>query len=55
MPPAFTYRENMLVVLQLNVVTKDRRAGIQVGEMVRVTTSGVERLHRPPLEFIRCG
>lgn len=55
MAPAFTYRKNMLVVLQPNVVTEDRRAGVQVGEMVRVTTSGVERLHRLPLEFIRCG
>lgn len=54
-PPEFTYRENMLVVLQPNIVTPDHSAGVQVGEMVRVTGSGVERLHRVPLEFIRCG
>jgi Xaa-Pro dipeptidase len=54
-PPDFTYRENMLVVLQPNVVSQDMRMGVQVGEMVRVTKAGVERLHRAPLEFLRCG
>jgi len=51
----FTYRANMLVVIQPNVVTEDLRMGVQVGEMVRITGSGVERLHRGPLEFARCG
>jgi Xaa-Pro aminopeptidase len=50
----FTYAENMLVVIQPNIVTKDLRMGIQVGEMVRVTKSGIERLHRAPLEFAVC-
>ena len=50
-PPDFTYRENMLVVIQPNIVTPDLRMGIQVGEMVRVTKTGAERLHRVPLEF----
>ena len=54
-PPAFTYRENMLVVLQPNVVSEDRSRGVQVGEMIRVTKTGVERLHRVPLEFLSCG
>jgi Xaa-Pro dipeptidase len=54
-PPDFTYRENMLVVLQPNVVSQDLRMGVQVGEMVRITRTGIERLHRAPLEFIRCG
>ena len=53
--PSFTYRKNMLVVVQPNVVSVDQRMGVQVGEMVRVTETGVERLHRAPLEFIRCG
>ena len=53
--PSFTYRENMLVVVQPNVVSEDLRMGVQVGELVRVTKTGVERLHRAPLEFIRCG
>jgi Xaa-Pro aminopeptidase len=54
-PVTFTYRENMLVVIQPNVVSEDQRMGVQVGELVRVTKTGVERLHRAPLEFIRCG
>ena len=54
-PPSVTYRENMLVVVQPNVVTEDLRMGVQVGEMVRVTKTGAERLHRAPLGFLRCG
>jgi Xaa-Pro aminopeptidase len=53
--PSFTYRENMLVVVQPNVVSEDQRMGVQVGELVRITKTGVARLHRAPLEFIRCG
>ena len=51
--PAFTYRENMLIVIQPNIVTPDLRMGIQVGEMVRVTKTGAERLHRVPLGLIQ--
>lgn len=54
-PPTITYRQDMLVVVQPNVVIEDQRMGVQVGEMVRITKDGVERLHRVPLEFIRCG
>ena len=50
--PSFAFRENMLVVIQPNIVTPDLRMGIQVGEMVRVTKAGAERLHHVPLEFI---
>jgi Xaa-Pro aminopeptidase len=53
--PAFVYRENMLVVLQPNVVSEDLQMGVQVGEMVLVTRTGIDRLHRVPLEFLRCG
>lgn len=51
----FTYRANMLVVIQPNIVTEDLRMGVQVGEMVRITGTGAERLHHVPLEFARCG
>lgn len=51
-PADFTYRENMLVVIQPNIVAQDLRMGIQVGEMVRVTGAAAERLHRAPLEFL---
>ena len=52
-PPTFTYREDMLIVIQPNIVTPELRMGIQVGEMVRVTKTGAERLHRVPLELIQ--
>lgn len=50
----FTFRENMVVVVQPNVVREDGRAGVQVGETVRVTKDGVERLHAYPMRFVRC-
>jgi Xaa-Pro dipeptidase len=54
-PQPFTFRENMTVVIQPNVITEDERMGVQVGELVRVTRSGVESLHRYPMRFIQCG
>jgi Xaa-Pro dipeptidase len=53
-PPPFTFKENMTVVIQPNVITEDGRAGIQVGELVRITSNGTERLHTYPMEFVRC-
>jgi hypothetical protein len=50
----FTFRENMVVVVQPNVVRGDERAGLQVGETVRITRSGIERLHAYPMLFVRC-
>ena len=46
---------NMTVVVQPNVVTRDQTAGVQVGELVRVTQSGFERLHQAPRGFLRVG
>jgi Xaa-Pro dipeptidase len=54
-PQPFTFRENMTVVIQPNVITEDERMGVQVGELVRVTHDGVESLHRYPMRFVRCG
>ncbi len=54
-PPAFTFERNMTVVIQPNIITEDERMGVQVGELVRVTDTGVESLHRYPMRFIRCG
>ncbi len=54
-PQPFIFRENMTVVIQPNVITRDERMGVQVGELVRVTHEGVESLHRYPMRFIRCG
>jgi Xaa-Pro aminopeptidase len=43
--PDFTFEAGMTVVVQPNVVTRDERAGVQVGELLLVTDEGVERLH----------
>ena len=54
LPEPFTFRENMVVVIQPNVITEDERMGVQVGELVRVKHDGVESLHRYPMRFIQC-
>jgi Xaa-Pro dipeptidase len=57
--PEMTLQENMTVVVQPNVTTRDadpgRRAGVQVGEMIRVTRTGFERLHKAPRGLFRAG
>ncbi len=53
--PDLQLEANMTIVVQPNVITRDERAGVQVGELVRVTPSGFERLHRSPRGFIRVG
>lgn len=50
----FVFAENMTVVIQPNVITRDERMGVQVGELVRVTRTGVESLHRYPMHFVQC-
>jgi Xaa-Pro aminopeptidase len=54
-PPDMTFRAGMTVVIQPNVITPDERAGVQTGELVHVTTDGVERLHRAPHGLARIG
>ena len=36
------------MVVQPNVITTDQKAGVQTGEAVRITQSGVESLHGVP-------
>ncbi len=50
--PQMTLEENMTVVVQPNVVTRDHKAGVQVGELIRVTRTGFERLHSAPRGFL---
>ena len=45
----------MTVVIQPNVITPDERAGVQTGELVLVTESGWESLHRYPRGLARIG
>ena len=51
----FTLQAGMTVVLQPNVITRDERAGVQTGELVLVTESGWESLHRYPRGLARIG
>ncbi len=51
--PKMALTSGMTVVVQPNVVTKDGRAGVQVGELLLITDSGVERLHRAPRGLFR--
>jgi Xaa-Pro dipeptidase len=44
---------NMVIVVQPNVITRDERAGVQLGEMVRITKTGFESMHRAPWGFLR--
>jgi len=53
--PDFVFERNMTLVIQPNVVTLDQRAGVQVGELVRVTDNGVVSLHRAPQRLLRGG
>jgi len=45
----------MCLVVQPNVVTRDLKAGVQFGELVRVTAAGFESLHRTPHGMFRAG
>ena len=38
-------------MIQPNVVTRDGKAGVQTGEMVVITETGIERLHSIPRGF----
>jgi Xaa-Pro dipeptidase len=51
--PDMKLSAGMTIVLQPNVVTRDARAGVQIGELVVVTEAGHERLHKAPMEFFR--
>lgn len=53
--PGFQFVEGMTIVIQPNVITRDERMGVQVGELVRVTATGAESLHRYPMRFTQCG
>src|SRR5437762_10776321 len=44
--PKMTLEAGMTCVVQPNVITPDQKAGVQVGELVLVTETGFERMHR---------
>jgi Xaa-Pro aminopeptidase len=43
----------MMVVIQPNVVTPDGKAGVQTGELVLITATGIEPLHAVPRGLAR--
>ena len=53
--PKMTLEENMTVVVQPNVITRERSAGVQVGELIRITRTGFERLHTAARGMFRVG
>lgn len=49
--PQEPFRAGQTVVIQPNVVTRDGKAGVQTGELVLITGTGIERLHALPRGF----
>ncbi len=49
--PDEPFRAGMVVVIQPNVVTPDGGAGVQTGEMVLITETGIEPMHAVPRGF----
>jgi Xaa-Pro aminopeptidase len=54
-PPEMELRPGMMLVVQPNVITPDERLGVQTGELVVVTETGAESLHRAPRGLLRAG
>lgn len=53
--PDIVLEENMMLVVQPNVVTRDHLAGVQTGECLVVTREGPRRLHVAPRGVLRIG
>jgi Xaa-Pro aminopeptidase len=53
--PDMTLETGMTVVVQPSIMTTDARAGVQTGELMRITESGVEPLHHITPGFRRIG
>jgi Xaa-Pro aminopeptidase len=49
--PEEPFEAGMTVVIQPNVTTPDKMAGVQTGELVLITETGVERMHAFPRGF----
>lgn len=49
-----TFRENMVIVIQPNIITKDEKMGLQFGETLLVTKNGCESLNAYPREWVTC-
>ena len=49
-----TFRENMVIVIQPNLITTDEKMGLQFGETLVVTKQGCESLNAYPRQWITC-
>jgi Xaa-Pro aminopeptidase len=50
----FTFRENMVIVIQPNLITYDERMGLQFGETLVVKKHGCESLNAYPRQWVTC-
>jgi Xaa-Pro aminopeptidase len=50
----FTFRENMVIVIQPNLITYDERMGLQFGETLVVKKNGCESLNAYPRQWVTC-
>jgi Xaa-Pro aminopeptidase len=53
--PDLTLRAGMMLVVQPNVITRERTAGVQTGELLVITDSGAQSLHTAPRGLIEVG
>lgn len=49
-----TFRENMVIVIQPNLITHDEKMGLQFGETLVVKKNGCESLNAYPRQWITC-
>jgi Xaa-Pro dipeptidase len=49
------FRENMVIVIQPNLITRDEKMGLQFGETLVVKKNGCETLNAYPRQWITCG
>jgi Xaa-Pro dipeptidase len=50
-----TFRENMVIVIQPNLITYDEKMGLQFGETLVVKKAGCESLNAYPRQWVTCG
>jgi Xaa-Pro aminopeptidase len=49
-----TFRENMVIVIQPNLITVDEKMGLQFGETLVVKKTGCESLNAYPRQWVTC-
>ena len=49
-----TFRENMVIVIQPNLITYDEKMGLQFGETLAVKNNGCESLNAYPRQWVTC-